>query len=57
MHHANSTIERVDRYRPGPKQGFRAEEEFVFRVQGREVEYPASFHAEPGQPVRVGRRQ
>jgi hypothetical protein len=53
MHHANSTIERIDMYRPGPKQGFHAVEEFVFRVQGQEVEYPASFHAELGEPVTV----
>ena len=53
MRHAYSTVERIDMYRPGPKQGFRAVEEFVFQVQGQEVEYPAPFHAEPGQPVRV----
>ena len=53
MHHAYSTIERVELYRPGPKQGFRTAEGFVFRVQGQEVKFPAPFHAEPGEPVKV----
>lgn len=53
MHHAYSTIERVGMYRPGPRQGFTAAEKFVFRVQGQEVEYPAPFHAFPGESVKV----
>jgi hypothetical protein len=53
MHHAYSTIERVGMYRPGPKQGFKAKDKFIFQVQGQEVEYPAPFHAEPGEPVKV----
>ena len=40
-------------YRPGPKQGFAATEKFVFRIQGQEIEYPAPFHAVPGEPVKV----
>lgn len=53
MHHGWSSIERVGMYRPGPRQGFKATEKFVFRVQGQEVEYPAPFHAEQGEPVKV----
>jgi hypothetical protein len=50
---AVARIERIDRLRPGPKEGFAMKEAFVLRVDGQEVEFPASFRAVPGEYVAV----
>ena len=50
---AVARIERIDHLRPGPKEGFAMKEVFVLRVDGQEVEFPASFRAVPGEYVAV----
>jgi len=50
---AVARIERIDHLRPGPKEGFEMKELFVLRVEGQEVEFPATFRAVPGEYVAV----
>ncbi|AME28592.1 hypothetical protein AXG89_32890 (plasmid) [Burkholderia sp. PAMC 26561] len=47
------TIDKLSWLRPGPKGGFLMKQSFVFRVEGLDVEYPASFHANPGESIKV----
>jgi hypothetical protein len=51
--YAVARIERIDRLRPGSKEGFAMMEAFVLRVEGQEVEFLASFRAVPGEYVAV----
>jgi len=52
-HLAVARIERIDHSRPGPKEGFAMKEVFVLRVDGQEVEVPASFRGVRGEYVAV----
>ncbi|MFM0015885.1 hypothetical protein PQR46_44625 [Paraburkholderia sediminicola] len=51
--YAVARIDRIDHLRPGPKEGFAMREAFVLRVEGQEVEFPASFRGVPGEYVAV----
>lgn len=46
-------IERIDHLRSGPKEGSAMRDALVFRVECQDVEFPASFRAEPGEYVAV----
>jgi hypothetical protein len=53
IRHAVVTVERLSWLRPGPKSGFVMKQTVVFRVEGQELEYPAKFHANPGEAINV----
>jgi hypothetical protein len=47
------TIDKLSWLRPGPKGGFLMKQSFVFHIEGRSVEFPATFHANPGEAIKV----